>query len=538
MKYLRIFGIIFTAVIFLVSPKISNAQTLPLGTSSISGAYFDGTDDQAFSLTSRTVGVAEQVARVDLDLIGPPPNPGDTITIGSCVFNFVDVSGVTENELDCADDEISVDLTSGFEDSSVLLTDVFTQIVNISDDSQGLLTIDDSNLEEGLFFIGTSPISVTTAINVSGLPGKISLVSSPATFGVLQQETYELTGTLDAGDQYLVSGDYFNTNIIVTSESDFAELANTIVSDIINEQSVDYVEELYTVATSTSSIIFTAKAASDDQFIVFYEAINAVASPQRTVFFIIDSIDGVTYVININGTDYEFTANASSTRDDIADGLDLALDSSLDVTCNRNPGSSIVCAGPVSTPFSYSIDAYGFPDEGEEGDGEGSPDPEPEEGSRSGGSSGTKTNKMLKAFINNISESITSLNLLTVDEEQLSELQKTISLIIKLAEKEKIEVPAELKSFLQKKVGSLIRDLELEDDGNDVARLQKILIDVNQGSAATKLRELGATGYFGPLTQAALAEWQAANGVIPATGYFGPITRAKMKTLALAGIWW
>ncbi|MDP3763438.1 MAG: peptidoglycan-binding protein, partial [bacterium] len=36
-----------------------------------------------------------------------------------------------------------------------------------------------------------------------------------------------------------------------------------------------------------------------------------------------------------------------------------------------------------------------------------------------------------------------------------------------------------------------------------------------------------ATGYFGSLTQAAVAKWQAANGVSPAVGYFGPISRAK-----------
>ena len=36
-----------------------------------------------------------------------------------------------------------------------------------------------------------------------------------------------------------------------------------------------------------------------------------------------------------------------------------------------------------------------------------------------------------------------------------------------------------------------------------------------------------AMGYFGNLTKAAVAKWQAANGVSPAAGYFGPISRAK-----------
>ena len=42
----------------------------------------------------------------------------------------------------------------------------------------------------------------------------------------------------------------------------------------------------------------------------------------------------------------------------------------------------------------------------------------------------------------------------------------------------------------------------------------------------------GATGFFGPVTQAAVAAWQAANGVTPAVGYFGPISQAKYTAIA------
>ena len=41
-----------------------------------------------------------------------------------------------------------------------------------------------------------------------------------------------------------------------------------------------------------------------------------------------------------------------------------------------------------------------------------------------------------------------------------------------------------------------------------------------------------AYGYFGSLTQAAVAAWQAANGVSPAVGYFGPISQAKFAAVA------
>jgi hypothetical protein len=69
------------------------------------------------------------------------------------------------------------------------------------------------------------------------------------------------------------------------------------------------------------------------------------------------------------------------------------------------------------------------------------------------------------------------------------------------------------------------RDLEFDSVGADVRALQNLLISKNTGPAAQALARNGATAYFGPLTQAALAEWQKANGVAPALGYFGPKTR-------------
>ena len=42
----------------------------------------------------------------------------------------------------------------------------------------------------------------------------------------------------------------------------------------------------------------------------------------------------------------------------------------------------------------------------------------------------------------------------------------------------------------------------------------------------------GSTGFFGSVTQSAVAAWQAANGVSPAVGYFGPISQAKYTAVA------
>ncbi|PIR83082.1 hypothetical protein COU19_02200 [Candidatus Kaiserbacteria bacterium CG10_big_fil_rev_8_21_14_0_10_56_12] len=43
-------------------------------------------------------------------------------------------------------------------------------------------------------------------------------------------------------------------------------------------------------------------------------------------------------------------------------------------------------------------------------------------------------------------------------------------------------------------------------------------------------------GYFGPLTKAAVAKWQAASGVAPAVGYFGPISRTAFTGVASVSI--
>jgi hypothetical protein len=73
-------------------------------------------------------------------------------------------------------------------------------------------------------------------------------------------------------------------------------------------------------------------------------------------------------------------------------------------------------------------------------------------------------------------------------------------------------------------------DLTLESQGPLVATLQAFLIAKDIGPAAKALAAAGATGYFGPVTQRALIEYQVASGITPATGYFGPKTRAYLLT--------
>lgn len=69
------------------------------------------------------------------------------------------------------------------------------------------------------------------------------------------------------------------------------------------------------------------------------------------------------------------------------------------------------------------------------------------------------------------------------------------------------------------------RDLTIGSTGSDVIALQNMLITkgfltIPQGTAK---------GYFGGLTEKALAHWQQVNNIAPAQGFFGPKSRAFIK---------
>ncbi len=75
------------------------------------------------------------------------------------------------------------------------------------------------------------------------------------------------------------------------------------------------------------------------------------------------------------------------------------------------------------------------------------------------------------------------------------------------------------------------QDLTIGSTGAEVTALQQML--VSQGYLV--MPQGVAFGYFGSLTQAAVAKWQAANGVSPAAGYWGPVSRARAAALGVTG---
>lgn len=76
------------------------------------------------------------------------------------------------------------------------------------------------------------------------------------------------------------------------------------------------------------------------------------------------------------------------------------------------------------------------------------------------------------------------------------------------------------------------RNHQLGDTGGEVMQIQKFL---NTHGAQVSASGAGSPGnetsYFGSLSKAAVAKFQAANGISPAAGYWGPITRAKANSM-------
>lgn len=72
-------------------------------------------------------------------------------------------------------------------------------------------------------------------------------------------------------------------------------------------------------------------------------------------------------------------------------------------------------------------------------------------------------------------------------------------------------------------------DLDVGSSGSAVAVLQQYLIRTESGTAAANLAKAGATGNFGPITKAALIEYQLSVGISPASGYYGSATRTFIE---------
>jgi len=96
-------------------------------------------------------------------------------------------------------------------------------------------------------------------------------------------------------------------------------------------------------------------------------------------------------------------------------------------------------------------------------------------------------------------------------------------------------VPAPVIAYAAPVATLVQRDLDVAMTGEDVKKLQEVLITQEVGENTENLAAIGATGYFGNITRNALAEFQKKVG-LPAYGYFGEKTKAAFQALGI--VWW
>jgi len=169
-------------------------------------------------------------------------------------------------------------------------------------------------------------------------------------------------------------------------------------------------------------------------------------------------------------------------------------------------------------------------------------------GSSLGAKGGSKTNRMSKfkekkETMNNLTRKIATTGLAFVIVAGLSftpaqaqttaELQAQIANLLAQITALQAQLSAAGGSTSTGSSYNFTRNLTIGSRGEDVKALQEYLNAQGFTVAASGAGSPGnETEYFGSLTQAALADFQAANSVSPAVGYFGPITRAKIDSLS------
>jgi hypothetical protein len=108
---------------------------------------------------------------------------------------------------------------------------------------------------------------------------------------------------------------------------------------------------------------------------------------------------------------------------------------------------------------------------------------------------------------------------------KVSALVEQVKSLVAILESRGVVISAEIKTLLNTlsapaTSGTFTSDLDVGASGTDVSSLQNWLIKKGYSIPA------GATGFYGAQTKAAVAAYQAANGISPASGFFGPKTRA------------
>jgi len=480
----RFFAFAFVLGLALALPHVTFAA-VPTLTANQTVVNDAALTDQTDVTTPTQANVTEIKATRTITVNSVPTVPV-TLTIGTCVVTITSSIG---SDTDCSNNTAAI--ATSTDTTAAAIASRIRSFTGLSDTGHGALTIGGSSATASFTTTGaeTTATAITATLS-TGTDFTLTTVNTTGRVAVAQINTVTIGGTVETGDVYTMTVPAGTVSYTVLS----TDLTPTAIANGIGAALVattTYSAAAYTVSTSTNTVIFTAKTAGTG-FVQSSGTTNGPAISQQVTFTpaLINVYGSFDLGITINSANYSYTEN---TLANTLAGLVTALASDSAVNCSSD-GTMITCVAKVAgTPFTYStsiterVVATG-------GGGGGSTS-----GGSSGGSGGGHTVVTMP----------TTASLQTT----LTSLQAQLATLMAQAAAKGVTVSGS---------ASFSHNLTIGSTGAEVTALQNWLLAKGYSISA------GATGHFGSLTRAALAKFQAANGITPASGYFGPKTRAAI----------
>jgi hypothetical protein len=499
------FLLLLLSLFILPTPGLAAIPTF--STSESAANVVVGTNDQTAQTSTTTANVSEVKASRTLT-VGALPANAETITIGTCIVTFTTIASTTTHDTNCTGGA-SIDRTATTTDTLLTVTEIATQLLaltNVSDTGHGALAVAASSTSatSAVFTTSGTETSATVVTFTDGTTGDITSTNSrTGVIPVVQINTLSIGGTVDAGDVFTATLPTVGavTYTVTSSDTTTTHIANGLGTAIT--ASTGYSSQAFTIATSTSNIVFTAKVAGTG-FTQTSSAANRAAVAQVVVFTSENLGDDYVYTITINGTDYSYTHQDDDTTQQVIEAMKALVDANGAVSCTEDDESITCTADTPGTAFTYST---GVAEVG---------------GSSSGGrSSGGGSSK----------KSVVAPQVVTVVTPQATTAVEPGCLpgyIFSVQTGKTCGISTTFSS--QGGVSTIARTLSFGQNGADVSLVQRLL-----SQDATVYPEAVVTGYFGPLTRSAVQRFQLKHSItsegVPGYGWVGPRTKAKLAEL-------
>jgi hypothetical protein len=503
----RLFALIFVlGLTAVVLPHTSYADA-PTLTANQTVANLSALTDQTDATVATQANVTQTKASTTFT-VASLPNNSTSIVLADCVINFSN-AGDDADSLNCNSGVSTISRTTatGGAGTPRTATQIATQM--------RLLTSLHDHIKHGDLAAsgsGTTVVFTTAGAEISNSIIDIANNTSGAittgtivtgVVAVAQINTVTIGGTPEAGDIYTMTVPAGTVSYsVLSSDTTTTNIANGIGAALVATST--YSAAAYTVATSTNTVVFTAKTAGTG-FTQSSATTNRTPIAEQVTFTpALNNIYGVfIFGIGINSNTYSYTQD---TLANTLAGLVAQLASDPAVTCTQD-GTAVTCVAKVpGTAFTYSTSVIQRADS----TGGGSSG-----GGSSGGSSGGGSSSHASVSTSQTTTTSTSM------QTTLTQLQAQLASLMAQAKAQGMTVSANT---------SFVRDLTVGSTGADVQALQ---VWLNTHGFVIATSGPGSLGHesmsFGALTRAAVAKFQIAHGITPASGYLGPKTRAALK---------